>query len=261
MRIEGRVALITGASQGIGAACAQALRGRGARLALVSRSAEKLERVARPGDLAIPADITSEDGRRRAVDTTIDAFGRVDILVNNAGIGLYAPSDAAPLDEIRRMFELNFFAALGLIQLVAPAMRERRSGSIVNVGSIAGKVTLPWFSLYSASKHALGSLTNGLRMELAPHGIHCMVVCPGYVKTDFQDHVLGGRPPERIRRAKEFAITPEVCAGAIVNGIERRARTVMTPRAGWLFVLASRLFPGTVDARLAAIYHKLERRP
>ncbi|MDX2150280.1 MAG: SDR family NAD(P)-dependent oxidoreductase [Bryobacteraceae bacterium] len=258
VQIRERVALVTGASEGIGAACVEALRRRGARVALVARSASKLEQTARPGDLVIPSDITLEADRARAVSETLAAFGRIDILINNAGIGLYAPAHSAPLDEFRRMFDLNLFAALGLIQLAVPHMRARRSGSIVNVGSIAGKVTLPWFTLYSASKYALGSLTDGLRMELAPDNIHCMTVCPGYVKTRFQDHVLGGRPPEQIRRAKQFAITPEQCAEAILDGIERRARTVVTPKAGWLFVLAARLFPATVDARLAAIYHKLE---
>jgi short-subunit dehydrogenase len=153
------------------------------------------------------------------------------------------------------LFELNFFAPLALTQLVAPHMRARSSGVIVNVSSVAGRVTLPWLTLYSASKYALCSLTDGLRMELKKDGIHTITVCPGYVKTNFQDHALGGEAPPKIARSKQFAITPEQCAEAIARGVERGARTVMAPRSGWLFVLAERLFPSLVDAQLAAILH------
>jgi short-subunit dehydrogenase len=114
-------------------------------------------------------------------------------------------------------------------------------------------VTLPWFSLYSASKFALGSLTDGLRMELKPFGIHAMTVCPGYVKTEFQAHALGTRPPDAIMKGRRFAITPEECAAAIVRGLERNARTVVVPRIGWIFVALSRVFPQTVESKLAAI--------
>ena len=104
---------------------------------------------------------------------------------------------------------------------------------IVNIGSIAGKVTLPWFTLYSATKFALGSLTEGLRMELGRDGIRTMVVCPGYVSTAFQSHALVGRPPDRLLKGKKFAITAEQCAEAVARGVERDARTVVTPAVGW----------------------------
>jgi len=154
---------------------------------------------------------------------------------------------------------LNLFAPLALTQLVVPHMRERGRGAIVNVGSIAGKVTLPWFTLYSASKYALGSWTDGLRMELKRYGIHAMTVCPGYVKTGFQSHVLAGQPPQKVLQGKRFAITAEQCAESIARGVERDARTVVTPRGGWLFVLAERLFPGFVDGRMAAINEEADR--
>lgn len=154
------------------------------------------------------------------------------------------------------MYELNLFAPLALIQLVAPSMRTRHDGMIVNVASIAGKVTLPWLTLYSASKYALGSLTDGLRMELRRDGIHTITVCPGYVSTQFQDHVLTGRPPDHVRRTKWFKITPERCAQDIVKGIERRARTVVTPASGWAFIVLQRLLPNWVDRKLEDIYFR-----
>ncbi|HZU28804.1 MAG TPA: SDR family NAD(P)-dependent oxidoreductase [Bryobacteraceae bacterium] len=256
MRIDGKVALVTGASEGIGAACVRALRERGARVALTARSETNLRAVASETDLVIPGDLLVPEDRRRIVETTVDHFGQIDILVNNAGIGVYAPAHSAQMPQVRHMFELNFFAPLEMTQLVIPAMRRHGpGGSIVNVGSIAGKVTLPWFTLYSASKYALGSLTDGLRMELREAGIHAMTVCPGYVKTEFQAHVLAGHAPAALARGRQtFAITPEQCAAAIVRGLQRNARTVLVPRVAWLFVLAERLLPRLTDAQLARIY-------
>ena len=253
MQIQGKVALITGASGGIGAACARVFEARGARLSIVARNAEKLEAVGGPGTLRTAGDITSEEVRHALVARTVEQFGAIDILVNNAGVGLYAPAWKAPLDDARRLFELNFFAPLALTQLVAPHMRERKRGTIVNISSIAGKVTLPWFTLYSVSKFALGSLTEGLRSELKPDGIHVMTVCPGYVDTEFQSHALGTRPPAPIAKGRRFAITAQECAEAVARGVEREARTIVVPRVGWVLIGLSRLFPAAVESGLAAI--------
>ena len=255
MRIDGKVVLITGASEGIGRACAAAFRKRGARLSLMARSGEKLRAAGGEDAVVTAGDVTLPEIRESAVAATLDRFGAIDILINNAGMGLYAPAWNAPLPDARSLFELNFFAPLALTQLVVPQMRARRSGVIVNVSSVGGKVTLPWLTLYCASKYALGSLTDGLRMELKKDGIHTMAVCPCYVKTKFQDHALGGEPPPQIVRSQQFTVTPEQCAEAIARGVERGARTVMAPRSGWMFVLAERLVPSLVDARLAAMLY------
>jgi short-subunit dehydrogenase len=122
---------------------------------------------------------------------------------------------------------------------------------IVNIGSIAGKMTLPWMTLYSASKSAVGTLTEGARMELLRDGVRTMLVCPGYVQTGFQQNVLEGRPPDRVLQGRKMAITAAECALAIRRGVERDARTVLAPRAGWLLVAAMRLFPSLVERRMA----------
>lgn len=259
MKISGRVVLITGASEGIGAACVESFRRRGARLVLVARQKEKLERLAGPDTLIAPADVTIPDERERAVAAAVERFGALDILINNAGIGLYSPASRASLTDVRQMFELNVFSALAMIQLAAPHMIAQRRGMIVNIGSIAGKMTLPWFTTYSASKYALGSLTDGLRMELRPFGIHAMVVCPGYVRTGFQDHVIAGNPPPAVRRARRFAIDAPACAEAIATGVERDARTVVAPRAGWLLIALQRVFPRLLDRRLSAMLERFEQ--
>jgi short-subunit dehydrogenase len=253
MQIRDKVVLITGASEGIGAACARVFEARGARLSLVARNPDKLAGVGGADTLRTAGDVTSDETRESVVARTVAQFGAIDILVNNAGMGLYAPASKAPMDDARRLFELNFFAPLALMQLVVPHMLERKRGTIVNVSSIAGKITLPWFTLYSVSKFALNSLTDGLRAELKPHGIHAMGVCPGYVKTEFQTHALGTRPPTSVAKGRRFAITAERCAEAIARGVERDARTVMVPRIGWLLVGISRLLPAFVESRLSAI--------
>jgi len=258
MRIEGKVALITGASEGIGAACADAFRRRGAKLALTARSATRLSAAGGSAALILASDLLDPEARRRVVEETIRHYGRIDILVNSAGIGTYAPAWRAPLDQVRHMFELNYFAALEMAQLCIPAMRRQGSGMIVNIGSIAGKMTLPWCTLYSSTKYALGSLTDGLRMELRRDGIHALTVCPGYVSTAFQDHVLEGRPPESMRQARKYAISAQQCAEAIAGGVERNARTVVTPRLGWLAVALERLFPRMVDARMEQMYYRTQ---
>lgn len=250
MTIEGKVVLITGASKGIGAACAAELRRRGARLSLVARSEDGLRAVARPDDLITACDITATTSRESAVSRTIERFGRIDVLVNNAGVGLYAPSWRAPMDEVRALYELNVFAAIGMTQLVVPHMRRERYGMVVNISSIGGQIVLPWFTLYSSTKFALGALTDGLRQEVARDGVGAMLVCPGYVKTGFQDHVLGGHPPEGLRENKKFAVTAEECAREIARGLERDARTVITPRIGSLFVWLYRWMPAIVEAQM-----------
>ena len=149
--------------------------------------------------------------------------------------------------------ELNYFALLGMIQLVVPGMRERGGGAIVNIGSIGGKIPLPWSALYSSTKYAVGALTEALRMELRRDRIHAMLVCPGYVDTNFQENARAGRPPQTVVRSRRFVITPAECATAIRRGLERDARTVLTPRVGWVFVALARLFPARVESVMARI--------
>src|SRR6185312_1867761 len=126
MKIQNRVVLITGASEGVGAACAAAFARRGAKLALTARSEDGLRKSAAAAGasdaLILPGDITDDAHRRHAVERVMERFGAIDILINNAGIGLYVPSWQAPMEEVRRLMELNFFAPLALTQLVVPEM-------------------------------------------------------------------------------------------------------------------------------------------
>ncbi len=253
MQIEGKVALVTGASRGIGEACARAFLRCGASVAAVARTGAQMAELDRAGALALCADLTQDAARASVVERTAERFGRIDILVNNAGVGLYTPAWRASMPLVRDMFELNFFAALDLIRRVTPGMVERGGGALVNVSSIAAKVALPWLTAYSASKAALAGLADGLRIELAPHRIHVMTVYPGYVKTEFGRSGLDGAAPEKLARYRLFAIEPEQCAADILSGLRRNAREVITPRISRALAAARALAPRTVDARLARI--------
>jgi short-subunit dehydrogenase len=250
--LQGKVVIVTGASEGIGAHLAAVLRKRGANLSLIARNGAKLAAVAAPQDLAIPGDITDDSVRSALIVKTTARWGRIDVLINNAGRGSYYTAAGTPLDEARAVFELNFFAPVALTQLAVPYLRRTR-GTVVNVSSIAGQISLPWLPVYSASKFALTAITSAQRTELRRDGVHVMGVFPGYVDTDFQDHAAGPPPPVAVVRVKRFAISAADCAEAIVDGIARRRRAVVTPRAGWVLVWANRFFPGFVETRMERV--------
>ncbi|MDP9171285.1 MAG: SDR family NAD(P)-dependent oxidoreductase [Acidobacteriota bacterium] len=250
--LEGKVVIVTGASQGIGAHLSAALRARRARLVLTARDESRLRAAAGPEDLVVAGDLTLASTRAELIEKTLARFGRIDVLINNAGRGSYYTASESPLEDTRALFELNFFAPFHLTQLATPSIRAAR-GSIVNVSSIAGQITLPWLPLYSASKFALSSLTSSQRMELTRYGVHVMAVYPGYVDTDFQAHAAGAQPPDRVARAKPFAVSAQDCAAAIIRGIEGRKRVVVTPRTGWMLVWLNRLIPRVIESRLEIV--------
>ena len=252
MQPEGKVVIITGASEGIGAQLALLLRGKGARLVLAARNQAKLQAIAGTGDLVAAGDLTLETVRTSLIARTLERFGRIDALINNAGRGSYYSLAESPLEEARSLFELNFFAPFHLAQLATPALRESR-GTLVNINSIAGQISLPWLPLYSAGKFALASLTSTQRMELRRDGVHVMGVFPGYVDTDFQAHAAGNAPPAGVVKGRRFAVTAQECAAAIVRGMERRSRNVVTPRLGWPLVWLNRFVPRLMEAQMERV--------
>jgi short-subunit dehydrogenase len=250
--LNGKVVIVTGASEGIGAQLAAVLQKRGAHLALNARNEDRLAAVAAHGDLVVSGDITRESVRSALIAQTVARWGRIDVLINNAGRGSYYPAFTTPLDEARAVFELNFFGPLALAQLAVQHLR-RTCGTVVNVSSIAGQISLPWLPVYSASKFALAAITSAQRTELKGDGVHVMGVFPGYVDTGFQAHAAGPRPPDRVVQGRRFAVSAGECAEAIVDGIAHRKRMVVTPRAGWLLVWINRFFPGFVESRMERV--------
>jgi short-subunit dehydrogenase len=191
--LAGQVIIVTGASSGIGEAAARRLVRGGAKVTISARRTDRLAALAKELDpsganvLAVAGDIASDTDRRKLVAATLQKFGRIDGLVNNAGYGTRGPVEIAPVDVIRKNYETNVFSLIALTQLVLPAMRERGSGCIVNIGSVAGKIARPLSSIYDSTKHALEALTDGLRGELKPFGVRVTLIRPGFILTEFVD--------------------------------------------------------------------------
>lgn len=189
--LAGQVVIVTGASSGIGEATARRLARGGAKVVLTARRQELLDAIAHELDptgenvLAVAGDITSDADRHRLVGDTVVKFGRIDALVNNAGYGTRGPVERVPVAMIRKNFETNLFALIALTQLVLPQMRERGSGCIINIGSVAGRIARPLSSIYDSTKHALEAITDGLRGELEPFGVRVTLIRPGFIITGF----------------------------------------------------------------------------
>src|SRR5205085_1400110 len=157
---------------------------------------------------------------------------RIDVLINNAGVGQYGWPSEVDTEISKRMFDVNVFSALALTQLVIPLMRQRKSGVIVNIGSVGGKVSLPWAVMYCATKWALHCIDDSLRRELREDGISVVKVCPGIVDTKFRDHVLAGKAPDRVEAIRRV-VSPDQVAAGVIRGIARKQRTVYVPKPGW----------------------------
>jgi NAD(P)-dependent dehydrogenase (short-subunit alcohol dehydrogenase family) len=181
--------MITGASSGIGRASAALFADRGWNVIATMRNPDDgAELAARDDVLVTRLDLLDSGSIEKAVAEGIDRFGGIDVLLNNAGYGAYGPLEATPMDVIRRQFDVNLFGLVETIQAVLPAMRAQRSGVIVNVSSVGGRMTYPLGTLYHGSKWAVEGLSEALHYELSTLGIRVKVVEPGGVNTDF-----GGR--------------------------------------------------------------------
>jgi NAD(P)-dependent dehydrogenase (short-subunit alcohol dehydrogenase family) len=177
---EKRVVLVTGASSGIGLACATFLAGRGYRVYGTSRRAG----TSQAGGVAmLVADVTDDRSVEQAVAAVLAREGRLDIVVNNAGMGIAGPVENTSIEEAKRQLEVNFFGAFRVCRAVLPALRSQRSGYIVNIGSIGGLIAIPYQAMYSASKFALEGLSESLRMEVRPFGVKVVLIEPGDHKT------------------------------------------------------------------------------
>jgi NAD(P)-dependent dehydrogenase (short-subunit alcohol dehydrogenase family) len=194
-RDNARVVLITGASSGIGQACANHLHQRGYRVYGTSRRAPSpaAEGSAAEQGHSVPfamiqMDVDSDISVERGLDAVLESEGRLDIVVNSAGFGIAGSVEDTSIDEAKAQFETNFFGVLRVCRAVLPVMRRQRRGYIVNISSMAGVIGIPFQALYSASKFALEGMTEALRMEARPFGIHVVLIEPGDFHTQFTAH-------------------------------------------------------------------------
>ncbi len=270
---ELRTVLITGGTDGLGKATAILLAEEGYRVIATGRNAAKreaLEALARERKLPLSTltmDVRDDASVERGLAEAHGQAGPIHVLINNAGVGYYAVMEEITLEDLRQQFETNFFGVVRLIQRVLPEMRTQKHGRIVNMSSIAGKLTMPLFGAYSASKHALEAMSDALRMEVRPFGIDVVLIEPGYIPTGFQgeaqklasEYWTAAEQSPYVKLYKNYArayrgstgsvkYTPEDCARVVLRALraERpRARYTVTRQASVLSVV-DRVVPDSV---------------
>ncbi|MCZ8519229.1 MULTISPECIES: SDR family NAD(P)-dependent oxidoreductase [Paenibacillus] len=248
MNWEGKIAVITGASSGLGALMAQKLAERGAVPVLMARSEAKLAETAKSirGRHGIHVlDVTSSEEVRRVMEGVLAEYGRIDVLINNAGYGVFDRFVDAPLEEFEGMMDVNYMGTVRCTKAVLPAMLGQGSGHIVNIASMAGKIGSAKSSGYSATKHAVLGLTNSLRQELVGTGVYLTAVNPGPIDTPFFDRADPGGG--YVKNIKWFMLKPEVVVDRMLRAIERRTPEINLPWVGAAGVKMFQLFPGLFD--------------
>jgi NAD(P)-dependent dehydrogenase (short-subunit alcohol dehydrogenase family) len=258
-----KIVLITGASAGIGHAAARLFLEKGWKVYAGARRLERMRDLASLGAETFALDVTDENSVKAAAERVL-AAGPLDLLVNNAGYGAHGAIEDIPIEEARRQFEVNLFGLARLTQLFLPGMRERGAGTIINISSIAGKITVPAGGWYHASKHALEAYSDALRLETARFGIKVVLIEPGPIKTEWDNTALvnlekysgSGPYAPMVRRITEKfragyragAPGPEAVAAVIYKAaVARRPRArYPVPFGARLILLAKWLLPDCV---------------
>ncbi|WP_028546958.1 SDR family NAD(P)-dependent oxidoreductase [Paenibacillus taiwanensis] len=244
MDIKGSVVVITGASSGIGALTAQLAAEAGAIPILAARSTDKLAQVSariQGQHECVQLDVTNTAEVEHVMARIIATYGRIDILLNNAGMGLFERATDLTLGQFEAMMDVNYMGTVRCTKAVLPSMLERRSGRIVNVASMAGKIGSPKSSAYSASKHAVLGFTNSLRMELAGTGVTVSAVNPGPIDTPFFD--VADPTGHYVNNIKWFMMPPERVAKQILRVMERGTSEVDLPFLAAAGTKLMQLFP------------------
>ncbi len=232
-RLSGQVALITGASAGIGAAIARAFMREGADLVVVARRAARLEALATEAQQLgrmcrfVTGDVREEDTASRAIQATLDHFGKLDILVNNVGVGIYKQLDETSLEDYDTMMDSNMRSTFLFTRYAVPVLKRQGSGVIINVSSMAGVMGFPGEAVYCATKFAQVGFTQALDRELRPMGIKVGVLCPGGVKTEFA--IGSGRTEEGVA-ASAMLEAEDVADAALLMATQRSGARVMEIR-------------------------------
>jgi short-subunit dehydrogenase len=226
MEIQGKAVLLTGASGGIGSAVSRHLASLGARMTLVARDKSALKELEKavPGSLAIPGDITKVDEAARAVEETIQKFGRIDVLINCAAKAMFARVEAIDLAQYGALLDLNVVAPLRLMQLVIPPMRKQGGGTILNISSLSSKRYIPNIAGYASTKYALNALSLTAREELSKDNIVVSIIRPYIVDTDFGKNAESPEP-DFLRRAPDGSVlstvlSPELVAKKVADILE-----------------------------------------
>ncbi|HUM47488.1 MAG TPA: SDR family oxidoreductase [Chitinophagales bacterium] len=261
--LKDKVVVITGASSGIGKACAVAFAKEGARVMLAARDEVKLrnivEEILKQGHTAsfCKTDVSHEDDCRKLMEATIHEFGTIHVLINNAGISMRALFSEVDLKVIHQLMDINFW---GTVNCTKYAMAEilKNKGSIAGVSSIAGFKGLPGRTGYSASKFAMQGFLDALRVENLKTGVHVMVVCPGYTASNIRNTALNNQGQQQGDSPLDESklMSAEEVAGYIVHGIVRSKRTVILTLQGKMTVLLNKFFPSFMDRMVYNVVSK-----
>ena len=225
--IEGKVVVITGASSGLGEATARMLSAQGAIVVLGARRVDRIDALAKELSdaggkaLALQTDVTRAADVQRLVDAAVEKFGRIDVLVNNAGLMPSSPLERLKIDDWDRMIDVNIKGVLYGIAAALPHMKAQKGGHIVNVSSVAGHKVRAGTAVYSATKHAVRVLTEGLRQEVKPYDIRTTIVSPGAVATELPDSITELDVQAGVKAFYEIAIPADSFARAVVFALSQ----------------------------------------
>jgi uncharacterized protein len=233
-KINNKNVIITGASGGIGEKMALRVAESGGNLALIARSAERLEvlkqKISQQFQVKVEIyrlDVSEFEKIPKVFSNILEEFQSIDVLINNAGYGVFDEAHEARFEDIKGMFDVNVLGLVACTQQVLPHMRERRSGHIVNIASQAGKLATPKSSAYAASKHAVLGFTNSLRMEASQSGVYVTSVNPGPIATNFFS--IADKSGSYVKNVEKFMLDPERVAVKVIAALFTRTREVNLP--------------------------------
>lgn len=260
-----KVVIITGASSGIGKACAEHFGKQGAKLTITGRNEQNLNEAAKELKakgievLAVTSDVAIKEDCQRIIDETIKTYGIIDVLINNAGISMRALLNDADLSVIEKVMQINFYGALYCTKYALPHLLKSK-GSVVGVSSIAGYVGLPARTGYSASKFAMQGFLDALRTENLKKGLHVMIACPGFTASNIRNTALAadGNAQGESPREEDKMMTAEEVAEYIYDGVVKRRRTLVLTTEGKLAVLLSKFFPSFIEKM---VFNKMAKEP
>lgn len=260
MKLNGKTVIVTGASSGIGRAAALELARRGARLVLAARRVELLELVAEECRAMGGTATAVQVDVRRPEDclALVAAAGQVDVLINNAGFAIFDALESAKPEELREMMDTNYFGSVHCTQAVLPQMLERRTGTIVNVSSIAGLMGYARMGGYCATKFALTGFTEALRDEVLSRGVKVALICPGTTETDFFVKAERGKMPGASRLI--LAVPAERVARAIADAAEDGRYRHIVPAGAAAFIRLKEIAPRFAHAVFRRVSGLMEKR-